>query len=195
MTTLDKLQGLFQAHYRSGDTLLINADCMDVTGHCGKNEFQLSVVDPPYNIGGDALHSGRLAKGAGKLKNRSIQLLNTKFDEIPLHENYFEELFRVSNNQIIWGMNYFELPRTRCIVCWIRFSRGLILASRNCMDFFRFSGETFKFDNRTGGKIHATEKPISLYVWLYKNFAKPGQLILDTHGGSFSSAIAAHYAG
>ena len=78
---------------------LINADCLPAMKAMPDKAYDLAVVDPPYNIGGDSIHAGRLKKGSGKLKNRAIQLLDSKFDEIPLDENYFNELFRVSQSQ------------------------------------------------------------------------------------------------
>lgn len=175
---------------------LLNCDCMEYMATLPDKAFDLAVVDPPYNIGGDSIHAGRLKRGSGKLKNRAIQLLDSSFDEIPLNENYFDELFRVSQNQVIWGMNYFVLPKTRGVICWDKvqpwdnFSQ-IELAWTS----FDFPAKLYRYDNRTGGKIHPTQKPIALYDWILRNYAKPGQRILDTHLGSGSSAIAAHYFG
>ena len=175
---------------------LLNCDCMEYMATLPDKAFDLAVVDPPYNIGGDSIHAGRLKRGSGKLKNRAIQLLDSSFDEIPLNENYFDELFRVSQNQVVWGMNYFVLPKTRGVICWDKvqpwdnFSQ-IELAWTS----FDFPAKLYRYDNRTGGKIHPTQKPIALYDWILRNYAKPGQRILDTHLGSGSSAIAAHYFG
>ena len=107
---------------------------------------------------------------------------------------YFDELFRVSKNQIIWGGNYFGLPATRGFVVWDKmqpfpnFSR-----CEYAWMSFQVPSKIFEYDNRQGAaKIHPTQKPVKLYEWLLKNYAKQGDKILDTHGGSFSSAIACH---
>jgi site-specific DNA-methyltransferase (adenine-specific) len=175
---------------------LLNIDCMEYMKTLPDKAFDLAVVDPPYNIGGDAIHAGRLKKGSGKLKNRAIQLLDSKFDEIPLNDKYFNELFRVSKNQVIWGMNYFELPRTRGVICWDKVQPWENFSQVElAWTSFDYPAKLFKFDNRTGNKIHPTQKPVALYDWILRNYAKPGQRILDTHLGSGSSAIAAHYFG
>jgi len=170
---------------------LINADCLPAMKAMPDKAYDLAVVDPPYNIGGDSIHAGRLKKGSGKLKNRAIQLLDSKFDEIPLDENYFNELFRVSQSQIIWGMNYFELPRTRGVICWDKVQPWENFSQIElAWTSFDYPAKLYRYDNRTGGKIHPTQKPVALYQWLLKNYAKPGDKILDTHGGSCSIAIA-----
>jgi site-specific DNA-methyltransferase (adenine-specific) len=176
--------------------MIYHGDCMEAMKNMPDKAYELAIVDPPYNIGGDSIHAGRLKKGSGKLKNRAIQLLNSSFDEIPLDENYFNELFRVSKNQIIWGMNYFELPRTRGVICWDKVQPWENFSQIElAWTSFDYPAKLFRYDNRTGGKIHPTQKPVRLYEWLLKNYAKPGDKILDTHLGSGSSAIAAYEMG
>lgn len=152
--------------------------------------FELAIVDPPYGLPKESTH------GRGKLKNR---ILNSggleRWDKKPSPE-YFQELFRVSKNQIIWGGNYFDLPPTRGVICWDK-----------CQPWENFSqwemawtsfdkpASMFKFDNRTTDKIHPTQKPIPLYKFLLTNYAKKGDKILDTHVGSASSLIACHELG
>lgn len=180
------------------DIKLLNIDCMEFMASCKDKEFDLAIVDPPYNIGNDSIHAGRLGKGSGKLKNRVIQTFSTKFDDDKIDGNYFNEIFRVSKNQIIWGGNYFELPRTRGICIWDKeqpfenFS-----AFEYCWTSFNYPAKIFRLaTTRTfENKIHPTQKPVKLYKWLLKNYAKPGDKILDTHGGSMSSAIACHEMG
>jgi len=165
--------------------------------------FDLAIVDPPYGINATNIgatpnqrRSGlqRLNGGGGKLKNR---VLNTakkiEWDDAIPDQDYFNELFRVSKNQIIWGGNYFPLPPTRCVICWDKcqpwenFSQ-IELAWTS----FDMPAPLFRFDNRTGGKIHPTQKPVALYKWLLDKYAKPNDKILDTHLGSGSIAIACH---
>jgi site-specific DNA-methyltransferase (adenine-specific) len=159
------------------------------------NYYDLAVVDPPYGIGGDALHSHRALNGAGKLKNRILNTGNTKWDIAP-NKDYFEELKRVSKNQIIWGGNYFPLPPTRCVICWDKMQPWENFSQWEMgWTSFDSPARLYKFDNRTGDKIHPTQKPIALYDWIFKNYAKPGMKILDTHVGSGSSRISADKAG
>jgi site-specific DNA-methyltransferase (adenine-specific) len=106
---------------------------------------------------------------------------------------YFDELRRISVNQIIWGGNYFNLPPSRCIICWDKVQPWENFSQIElAWTSFDSPAQIFKFDNRTGDKIHPTQKPVQLYKWILNKYAKEGQTIIDTHGGSFSSAIAAH---
>jgi site-specific DNA-methyltransferase (adenine-specific) len=158
--------------------------------------YELAIVDPPYGIGGDAMHQNRLRKGAGKLKNRVIQQMDSSFDNNPPNQIYFTELFRVTKNQIIWGMNYFVLPVTRGVICWDKVQPWENFSQIElAWTSFDYPAKLYRYDNRTGGKIHPTQKPVALYQWLLKNYAKTGDKILDTHLGSGSSAIAADIMG
>jgi len=141
----------------------------------------------------------RLNGGGGKLKDRILNKSVITWDYEKPSPEYFKELFRISVNQIIWGGNYFGLPATRGIVCWDKvqpwenFSQWeMAWTSFDCpAAMFRFSntgGNITKFKK----KIHPTEKPIELYKYLLLKFAKPGDKILDTHGGSMSIALACH---
>jgi site-specific DNA-methyltransferase (adenine-specific) len=147
--------------------------------------FDLAIVDPPYGL------PDRSKQGAGKLINRKIQGMYDKGWDIKPDKEYFNELFRVSKNQIICGGNYYTLPPSRGFIIWDKkqpwenFSRCEYLW--NSIDGV---SKIFEFDNRTGDKIHPTQKPIALYKWLIKNYAKEGYKILDTHAGSCSSLIA-----
>ena len=171
---------------------ITNEDNMELMARYPDNYFDLAIVDPPYGIGGDNLHSNRALKGAGKLKNRILNTGNTKWDIAP-NQIYFDELKRVSKNWIIWGGNYFELGRIRCFIAWDKcqpwenFSQ-VELAYTN----FDKPSSLFRFDNRTSDKIHPTQKPVALYKWLLDKYAKEGDKILDTHLGSGSIAIACH---
>jgi site-specific DNA-methyltransferase (adenine-specific) len=158
--------------------------------------YQLAVVDPPYEIADNPSRHG--GTGAGKLKNRILNKSARKFkewDKKPSDE-YFSELMRISKNQIIWGGNYFPLPPTRCYLCWDKVQPWENFSQIElAWTSFNAPSQIFKFDNRTGDKIHPTQKPVALYDWIFSKYAKPGDTILDSHLGSGSSRIAAYKAG
>ena len=199
-----------------------NMDCMKYMKDIPDKFFDLAIVDPPYGInapnmtmgtnlnrkhGGyngesvaQRLKKGRLNQGAGKLKDRALNTMRCDWDFSPPSEKYFDELFRVSRNQVIWGGNYFPLPPTRGILCWDKMQPW--------ENFSQFELAWTSFDcpaaiihlSNTGGankeaKIHPTQKPIALYHWAFKKFVKPGDKILDTHLGSGSSRIVAYKMG
>ena len=154
--------------------------------------FDLALVDPPYGLG------SRLTDGGGThLKFKECKEIKI-WDLVP-DEKYFTELKRVSMNQIIWGGNYFNLPPSRGFAVW---DKQQPVPNFSACEFAwtSFDCPSKLFSKRQAGflgetKIHPTQKPVALYRWLLKNYAKPGQRILDTHLGSGSSAIAAHYFG
>src|SRR5574344_2259292 len=177
-----------------------NCDCMEFMKTIPDQYYDLAIVDPPYGINAPRMSatpcqrksgSKRLNSGAGKLKDRKLNKSNCEWDNAIPTDDYFKELFRISRNQIIWGGNYFPLPPSRCILCWDKcqpwenFSQ-IELAWTS----FGYPAQIYKFDNRTGGKIPPTQKPIQLYKWLLQKYAKEGDKILDTHLGSGSIACA-----
>ena len=174
-----------------GNITAIHGDCMDYMATLPDNAFDLAVVDPPFGLPSDAVN------GRGKLKNRSLNTMDMAWDVAP-GEDYFNELFRVSENQIIWGGNYFPLPPCRGFVIW---DKEQPWENFSACEFAWTSFETparmFRLATMKTGetKIHPTQKPVALYKWLLSKYVKPGFRILDTHGGSFSHAIACHDAG
>lgn len=164
-----------------------NIDCMQFMANVPDKYYDLAIVDPPYGI-----NAGRMTMGSGKHKFSK----NNDWDmEIPSTE-YFFELFRVSENQIVWGGNYFtkHLPPTPHWIFGDKKNPNLSFAEgelawvregKNIRIFIHYSAHVEK-----GGKIHPTQKPIKLYRWILQNYAKKGDKIIDTHGGSMSSAIA-----
>jgi site-specific DNA-methyltransferase (adenine-specific) len=149
--------------------------------------YDLAIVDPPYGLG------KRLSDGGGKLKNTPMATLyrdSSQWDSAPTPE-YFSELFRVSRNQIIWGGNYFGLPPSRCMICWDK-EQPMPTLSAWELGWTSFDKPSKIYRQRSTDleRFHPTQKPVALYRWLLQNHAKPGQKILDTHGGSMSIAIA-----
>ena len=150
------------------------------------NYFDLAIVDPPYGIG-DKFKGGK----SGKMQFNEV--VDKGWDCVPSQE-YFDELFRVSKNQIIWGGNYFNLPPTRCFIVWdkcISDEFTLAMAELAWTSFDKLA-KIYKLIVPKNGKIHPTQKPIDLYKWLLDKYAKENDKILDTHLGSGSIAIACH---
>ena len=119
--------------------------------------------------------------------------------DVAPRDEYFTELFRISRNQIIWGGNYFDLPPTRCFLIWEKTNVPQNFTMAMCeYAWTSFNGNAKIFQYSAVGqkdRFHPTQKPVALYRWIYKNYAKQGDKILDTHLGSGSSRIAAWDAG
>src|SRR5574344_492188 len=166
-----------------------NMDCMEYMRTCKDKQFDLAIVDPPYGIG------DRLSNGGGKLKNTPMATLyreSSQWDVAPKQE-YFDELFRVSKNQIIWGGNYFKLPPSRCMICWDKAQEMPSLSSWELgWTSFDKPSKIYRQSSTDLKRFHPTQKPIALYKWLLSRYAKPGDKLLDTHSGSGSFRIAAH---
>lgn len=169
---------------------LLNIDCMDYMATLPDKAFDLAIVDPPYGINVTAMHMGS-RKTVKPNKEKSWDC------EVPKQE-YFSMLKRVSYEQIIWGGNYFNMPPTRC---WLIWDKGESMYGRDFSEAemawtsMNKVVRLFKHNPNQLDRFHPTQKPVKLYEWLLINYAKPGQRILDTHLGSGSSAIAAHYFG
>ena len=176
------------------------ADCMDIMAGFPDGHFDLAVVDPPYGIG--IVSQFKKQTGSKRSMMRGINgITGSEWDGATPDGQYFAELRRVSKHQIIWGGNYFldHLTATRCFLSWDKMN-----GTNNMADFelawtsFDGSCRRFAMHHFSAGydaKIHPTQKPVPLYKWILANFAKPGMRVLDTHMGSGSIAIAAHYAG
>lgn len=165
----------------------INIDCMEYMRNRPDKYFDLAIVDPPTGLPKDSTH------GRGKLKNRRLNNGDVEKWDVKPNSTYFEELFRISNNQIIWGGNYFGLPPNRCFICWDKVQPWDNFSQvEYAWTSFNKPSKLYKYDNRTGRKIHPTQKPIKLYGKILNDFAKPNFRIIDTHLGSGSSAIAAY---
>lgn len=186
---------VFHAPSCSGSLDLRLGDCMEGMKTFPDGHFDLAIVDPPYG-----LDKKLLGGETGMMKNCFKSVVAKGWDIKPPAE-YFAELRRVSKHQIIWGGNYFldHLTATRCFLSWDKMN-----GTNNMADFelawtsFDGSCRRFAMHHFSAGydaKIHPTQKPVPLYKWILANFAKPGMRVLDTHMGSGSIAIAAHYAG
>ena len=165
-----------------------NMDCMELMRQYPDKYFDLAVVDPPYGLGDKLTQGGTWASKYVKG--------DATWDIAPTAE-YWEQLFRVSKNQIVWGGNYFGLPSNRCFIIWDKVAHMDTLADcEYAWTSFDRNAKIFKHVRNTSEtRIHICQKPIKLYDWIFKNYAKPTDKILDTHLGSGSSRIAAHKAG
>ena len=166
-------------------------DCMALMARYPDKHFDLAIVDPPYGIG------NRISDGGGVLGDRAyVQMYRQKLWDSAPSDEYFSELFRISSEQIIWGGNYFKLPPTRGVIAWDKVQDMPTLSAwEYAWTSFDCVARMFKGRSQDSNRIHPTQKPVALYRWLLANYSKPGQRILDTHLGSGSHAIAAHYAG
>lgn len=183
---------------------LLNIDCMEYMTGLPDKAFDLAIVDPPYGIGENGDRNASRCKLALAQNYKSF----AGGDKEPPSIEYFNELQRVSKNQIIWGANHFIDRIAKSSPCWIVWDK--VNGNSDFADcelaLTSFKSAVRKFSFQWSGmlqgdmknkeqRIHPTQKPVKLYQWLLENYAKPGQRILDTHLGSGSSAIAAHYFG
>ncbi len=178
-----------------------NIDCMEFMKTFPDKHFNLAIVDPPYGIGES--QKKRENTISDKWKSPPKKIHNPKgWDDQSPNTEYFKELQRVSQNQIIWGANHFIQNITEanssCWIVWDKLNGENDFADCE-LAWASFDTAVRKFNwlwngfqkQRPEGRIHPTQKPVALYKWLLKNYAKEGDKILDTHGGSMSSVIAA----
>jgi len=169
-----------------------NVDCIEFMKSKPDGYYDLAIVDPPYGIGNKLVDGGGTRKAKFDNNRDSV-----KWDEVPT-DDYFKELFRVSENQIIWGSNYFNLPPTRCNIIWDKMQIFTGSDFELAWTSFEKASKAFRMSRveaYSKGKIHPTQKPVKLYEWLLMNYAKEGDKILDTHLGSGSIALACHNLG
>lgn len=169
---------------------ITNEDNMLLMARYPDNYFDLAIVDPPYGI--NKIWVGGNGNGWSKARKESEK--RNWDNDIPKKE-YFDELFRISKNQIIWGGNYFTeyLKPSRCWLSWLKPERGFTLSEFE-LAWTSFNNVTrvFEYMRNEIGRTHPTQKPVALYKWLLDKYAKQGDKILDTHLGSGSIAIACH---
>ena len=179
---------------------VFNRDCMEAMKEYPDNYFDLAVVDPPYGIDNKISTKSTLNKG-----NKFAQLYNEKrWDKFRPNIEYWNELLRVSKNQIVFGGNYFSknLPVSRGWIFWDKQGEGMTSVNDELIwssfdltikTFSRCHGRDKGFMAKgTDSVFHPTQKPVALYDWIFKNYATEGMKILDTHLGSQSSRISAY---
>lgn len=172
------------------ESIALNIDCMEYMATLPDKAFDLAIVDPPYGL--------ERFKHGGSVVNR-YGSENGVWNNTKPSAKYFEELYRVSKYQIIWGGNNFDLPTSEYFIIWDKvnpptFSFAMCeMAWTNCKKPAKIF--TYNSQNESNDRIHPTQKPVALYEWLLTNYAKQGDRILDTHLGSGSSRIAAYNLG
>ena len=183
-------------------SVVYNEDCVEGLKRFSDNYFDLAIVDPPYGIGMDSTHFKTKTSNA-----KPTDYGKKEWDSKKPIDEYWEQLFRVSKNQIVWGGNYFveNLTNSSCWVVWDKDNGDSIHADCElAWTSFKTGVRKVKWlwhgmrqqnMNNKEKRIHPTQKPVALYDWLLLNYAKKGDLILDTHVGSGSSRIACYKSG
>lgn len=192
-----------------GNITLYNCDCLNLMKLTPDDYYDLSIVDPPYGIG---LGKKKTIGKKGNMNYIATTYKQSNWDSNIPDKKYFQEIFRISKNQIIFGGNYFieYLNNTRCVLFW---SKQYIPAGFSMADcemawtsfdasakMIRVPIEHNNISNnkekaKLKAKIHQAQKPVKLYEWILDNYAKPGQKIFDSHFGSLSIGIACHNLG
>jgi len=173
---------------------ITNEDNMDLMARYPDNYFDLAIVDPPYGIGID----GQKKTFNKKPSHNRKEHIKKNWDNVIPTLEYFNELKRVSKNQIIWGANYFTefLRPTKSWIFWYKGQRDLTMSDGEmAWTSFQTVTRQCEFNRaslRAQNTFHPTEKPYKLYKWILDKYAKQGDKILDTHLGSGSIAIACH---
>lgn len=172
-------------------------DCVTALKRYADNHFDLAIVDPPYGLG-TATVSKPSTKNTNSQQKFYKDLHSKRWDDCTPNAEYFDELKRVSKNQIVWGGNYMaeNIGNVKCIIIWDKMT---YIPTMSQFEFafcsFNKHPKMVKINSTDIDRFHPTQKPIKLYDWLLHNYAKPNDLILDTHLGSGSSRIAAYKGG
>ncbi len=182
---------------------LFNIDCMEYMREQPDKSFDLAIVDPPYGIKHLSVDENRDPDSKFRRSMAAMVESAKGWNGNKPTDDYWDELFRVSKEQIVWGANNFTMPESEYFCIWDKQQTVNNFASVEyawvSMNEWKKPAKVFTYQihaaNAAQIKIHPTQKPIKLYQWLLDNYAEKGQRILDTHLGSGSSAIAAHYFG
>lgn len=182
----------YEQKYQNDKITIYQADCMKMLPQIPDKYYQLAIVDPPYGLGMKTV-SIPSEKNTNSQQKFYKDLKSKRWDNGTPNKEYFDELKRVSKNQIVWGGNYMaeHLGNTKCIIIWDKMT---YIPTMSQFEFafcsFNKHPKMVKVNSTDIDRMHPTQKPIKLYRWLLHNYAKPNDKILDTHGGSMSSAIA-----
>jgi len=173
---------------KRGGICFYNCDNIEFMKTKPDNYYDLAIVDPPYGLD----NKSHTYHSPGQSQKNSISRFKpVKWDKTPPTPEYFRELKRVSKNQIIWGGNHFDLPPNRGFIIW---DKMVYIPTMSQIEQAYVSEDRLpklvKINNSDPNRIHVTQKPVKLYRWILHNYATIGMNILDTHGGSFTNAVA-----
>ena len=183
--------------WQDGRIKLYNGDCIDVMKNIGDKEIDLVLTDPPYG-GGCNAGDGGVFKKYEKQINRTGETWQLKYKskiknwDIAPEFEVFQEIFRISKEQIIWGGNYFELPATRCFLIWkkLTISENFSMAmAEYAWTSFNKNAKIFEFAPQDSSRFHPTQKPVPLINKCLNNYSKENDLVFDGFSGSGSTAI------
>ncbi len=163
-------------------------DCMEFMKDIPDKFYELAIVDPPYGI-----DAGKMNLGV----SNSSRIVSSNWDNAIPDDKYFEELKRVSHNQIIWGANYFNIFPSKSFIVWDKMEGMYGRSFAECelaYTSFQINAKVYRLapNNISDKKIHKCQKPVALYKWILKNYAKTSDKIFDSHVGSGSSRIACY---
>jgi len=194
--------------FLNGQIVFYNADCVDVMRNIGDKEIDLVLTDPPYGGGGNnhewdnkkkgkfgglfAKYDIKATRTGGTWSKKYQETNNIKHWDIAPEFEVFEEIFRISKEQIIWGGNYFELPATRCFLIWkkLTISENFSMAmAEYAWTSFNKNAKIFEFAPQDSTRFHPTQKPVQLINWCLNNHSKENDLIFDGFAGSGTTAI------
>ncbi len=166
---------------------VVNADCLEAMRLIPDKSIDLVLTDPPYGLG------DRLLSGGGKMTNTPMKILyrDSDWEDVLPDKKIFNELFRISKNQIICGGNYFELPPTRCIIAW---DKKQLMPTFSQWEYiwtsFDRPGKIMRYSSMDLNRTHPTQKPIGLMEELILKFSEENDLVLDCFLGSGTTAVA-----
>ena len=166
---------------------IINADCLDILKQLPDKCIDLVLTDPPYGLG------EKFKGGTNSKMNKFNSIVDKGWDKAPDKE-VFDEIFRVSKNQIIWGGNYFVLPSTRCFIVWDKLISpefSLAMAEYFWTSFDKLA-KIYRLSSEKTDRIHPTQKPVGLFCKILNDYSNENDLILDCFSGSGTTAIACH---
>lgn len=178
---------------------IYNQDCTEAMKEFPDKAFDLAIVDPPYGLKKNNLNYGTLISTSGT--KRACTKKWDKWNRLVPTDDYWKELFRISENQIIWGINYLGKNFGSGRIVWDKFNTATFsdaeIAFQSFTDgvyMFRYTwnGMIQEHQSNKEIRIHPTQKPVALYKWLLKKYANPNDKVLDTHLGSGSIAIACY---
>jgi site-specific DNA-methyltransferase (adenine-specific) len=190
--------------FLNGQIVLYNGDCFDVMRNLKDKEINLVLTDPPYGGAGNDWQNKKNSRFGGCFEKYEIKATRTggtwgnkyeskiKHWDIAPEQEIFDEIFRISKEQIIWGGNYFSLPPTRCFLIWkkLTISENFSMAmAEYAWTSFNKNAKLFEYAPQDSTRFHPTQKPIALINWCLMNNSKENDLIFDGFLGSGTTAI------